>query len=55
MIQTKKKKRGGKRKGAGRPKTHPTKIITFRLRHNWEDRIRKVVKDEIIELKKIDA
>lgn len=43
--------RGGKRKGAGRPKAAPTKNITFRIRVEWIPEIKKIVKERIIELR----
>jgi len=52
-YQMKESKRGGKRKGAGRPKSLPTKVITFRVQPAWEKAIRKVVADEVKRLKGI--
>lgn len=46
-------KRGGKRDGAGRPKSQPTKVITFRIRPAWEKSIRKAVAAEVKRLKGI--
>lgn len=48
-----KNKRGGKRHGSGRPKSPPTKVITFRVQPAWEKSIRKVVADEVKRLKGI--
>lgn len=42
----------GKRSGAGRPVAPETKVITFRVRVEWEPKIRAVVKKEIEKLKK---
>jgi hypothetical protein len=51
LDNIKKSKRGGKREGAGRPHSKPTKVITFRIRPEWEKRIRKVVANEVRRLK----
>lgn len=50
-MSEEKKQRGGKRVGAGRPVSAPTKIITFRIRPVWEKSIRKVVAAEVKRLK----
>lgn len=42
---------GGNRIGAGRPKSEPTKVITFRIRLSWEKRIREVVAKEVKKIK----
>lgn len=42
---------GGKRKGAGRPKAAPTKNITFRVPVIWVSEIKKIVKEQIAELR----
>ena len=42
---------GGKRKGAGRPKSAPTKNITFRVPIIWIDEIRQLVKERMFELR----
>ena len=44
-------KRGGKRKGAGRPKAPPAKNITFRVPIVWIPEIKKLVKERITELR----
>lgn len=44
-------KRGGKRKGAGRPKAAPTKNITFRVPIIWVSEIKKIVKERMTELR----
>lgn len=47
------KTKGGKRKGAGRkPAPYQTKTISFRVRVDFENSIKKTVKDKIIELSK---
>jgi hypothetical protein len=46
-------KRGGKRKGAGRkPAPYKTKTIAFRVRVEWAETIKTMVKDKINELLK---
>lgn len=42
---------GGKRQGAGRPKAAPTKNITFRVPIIWVSEIKKIVKEQIEELR----
>lgn len=43
---------GGKRQGAGRkPSPFKHKNITFRIREEWDEIIRKIVRDKINELK----
>jgi hypothetical protein len=42
------KNRGGKRKGAGRkPAPYNTKTISFRVKEEWADMIKLLVKEEI--------
>lgn len=43
--------RGGKRIGAGRTKSAPTKIITFRVPIQWTQIIKELVKNRIDELR----
>jgi len=44
--------KGGKRKGAGRkPAPYKTKTIAFRVRVEWADEIKAMVKDKIQDLK----
>jgi len=44
--------KGGKRTGAGRkPAPYKTKTIAFRVRVEWAEHIRNVVKQELIKLK----
>lgn len=44
-------KHGGKRPNAGRKKTpHKTKIITFRIRPEWEREIRILVRTRMFQL-----
>lgn len=38
------KKRGGKREGAGRPKSIPTKILTIRVAASIHDELKALVK-----------
>lgn len=42
---------GGKRQGAGRPKSAPTKNITFRVPIKWIPEIKKLVKERMMELR----
>ena len=43
-------KKGGKRKGAGRkPAPYQTKTIAFRVRVEWVERVKKLVKDAVAE------
>lgn len=43
--------KGGKRNGAGRkPAPYKTKTISFRVRIEWEEKIRSIVKSKIKEL-----
>jgi hypothetical protein len=45
-------KKGGKRKGAGRkPASYQTKTIAFRVRVQWVEDIKGLVKKRISELK----
>lgn len=45
--------RGGKRKGAGRkPAPYKTKTISFRIKIEWENEIKQMVKDKILQLSK---
>ena len=45
--------KGGKRKGAGRkPAPYQTKTIAFRVRVEWIEVVRSMVKDKIAELSK---
>ena len=37
--------KGGKRKGAGRPKSAPTKTIAFRVKLDQVEHIKKLVKE----------
>jgi hypothetical protein len=47
---------GGKRKGAGRKKLpYKTKTISFRIKPEWEQKIKKVVRAEIKKLKSDDT
>lgn len=47
----KNKTKGGKRKGAGRkPATYKTKTIAFRVRGEWVEVIKSVVKAKVAEL-----
>lgn len=39
-----KQQRGGKRKGAGRPKSIPTKILTIRVADSIHDELKALVK-----------
>ena len=39
-----KETRGGKRKGAGRPKSIPTKILTIRVCATFHDELKELVK-----------
>ena len=49
-------KRGGKRKGAGRKKAlYETKTISFRVRVEFVEPIKKLVKDYVSERLKGDA
>lgn len=41
------KKRGGKRPGAGRPKSDPTKVITFRVKEAHAGAIREKINKEL--------
>ena len=41
----KKSKRGGKRPGAGRPKSAPTEVITFRVEIKHVEPIKTMVKE----------
>jgi hypothetical protein len=46
-------KQGGKRKGAGRkPAPYQTKTIAFRVRIEWVEEIKLMVKNKIKELSK---
>lgn len=50
-MSAKKENRGGKREGAGRPKVnYKTTTIAFRVRVEWEDEIKKIVSEKILEL-----
>jgi hypothetical protein len=40
-----KENRGGKRKGAGRPKGEPTKTLSFRVNLRHVEHIKKLVKE----------
>ena len=45
--------RGGKRKGAGRkPAPYKTKTLSFRIRVEWENEIKEIVKAKILALTK---
>lgn len=44
--------RGGSRPGSGQPKKPPTKVITFRVKKEWVDIIKAMVKEKIEQLKK---
>jgi len=49
-MKTKKENRGGKRVGAGRKKAdYQTKTIAFRVRVEFVERVKKLVKDAILE------
>lgn len=39
--------KGGKRKGAGRPKGEPTTTVSFRVKTYLSDDIKRIVKDFI--------
>lgn len=55
-VIMKEKKQGGKRKGAGRKKAnYQTKTIAFRVRVEWVEPIKKMVKDYVSERLKGDA
>jgi len=44
--------KGGKRKGAGRKSApYQTKTIAFRVRSEWVDEIKTMVKNKLIQLK----
>lgn len=43
MVRKKNENRGGNRKGAGRKKLSPTKTISFRVKIEDVDLVRKVV------------
>lgn len=44
-------KRGGRRKGAGRkPAPYQAKTISFRVRVEWINEIKSIVKDKVAEL-----
>jgi len=46
------KTKGGKRKGAGRkPAPYQTQTIAFRVRSEWVDEIKTMVKNKLIQLK----
>lgn len=46
-----KKQQGGKRKGAGRkPALYQTKTISFRVRVEWIEEIKQLVKNKIQQL-----
>lgn len=47
------KKRGGKRKGAGRKKGAPTKTISFRVKAVYAEIIKKRVKEIIKHIQKV--
>lgn len=50
-FNKKKETRGGKRKGAGRkPAPYQTKTIAFRVRLEWVEVIKSMVKDKVAEL-----
>lgn len=52
-MQPKIETRGGRRPGAGRPKAeYTTTTLSFRVRTEWAEDIKKVVKEKIEELKK---
>ncbi len=51
-MEDKKETRGGSRPGAGAPKKAPTKNVTFRLRIDEIDHIKKMVKKEVAKLRK---
>jgi len=47
-------RKGGKRKGAGRkPASYQTTTISFRVRVEWVDEIKQMVKDKVAEKKQI--
>ena len=49
-MKTKKENRGGKRAASGRKKAdYQTKTIAFRVRVEIGDRVKKLVKDSILE------
>jgi len=43
-YQMKKETRGGPRKGSGRPKSEPTKVITFRVKVKDAEKLRAKIK-----------
>lgn len=45
----KKENRGGRRPGSGQPKKAPTKTVSFRVRLEFVEPIKKLVKDAIAE------
>jgi hypothetical protein len=50
--ENKKETRGGKRSGAGRPKSGTeSKVVTFRVKNTQVEPVRKVVKEFLKELK----
>lgn len=45
------KNHGGRRKGAGRkPALYSTKVVSFRVRHEWVEEIKKAVQNKIEDL-----
>ena len=55
MYSDKKKERGGKRPFSGRkPAPYQTKTISFRVRIEWVDDIKAIIKKRIAELKSLD-
>jgi len=54
MTKDNRKDNGGPRPGSGR-KANPDKLnatVTFRIKEPWRDPIKKVVREEIIKLKR---
>lgn len=50
-MKTKKENRGGPRPGAGRKKGEPTTTISFRVKTDYAEPIKKVLKETIKKLK----
>lgn len=48
-MKKKKENRGGRRPGSGQPKKAPTKTVSFRVRLEFVEPLKKLVKDAIKE------
>lgn len=46
-MKKKKENRGGARPGSGQPRKAPTKTVSFRVRLEYVDPVKKLVKDAI--------